>query len=215
MNNPASLKYSNSYLAKLRRIKNLPKEAMSMFKATLHRNALLTMKNFKVGITTRSFGLQKLKNGTIKRKKGSGMERPDTPLYGVGDEQKRNSYINMLRIKNIKGGYMVSPAKTKHWSRKIDLYRLWRVHELGTTINLGARTSIKTHIARGKTLIRIPPRPALLMAFRKTMNNRNIKRDARILKNALKKYAESGKKSILLRTEKNFTRGLMKYEARY
>lgn len=214
MKNPVKVKYSNNYLKKLSRLRNLSKEAMAMLKAPLKRDALLTMKNFKEGIKNRSFGLKKLEDGTIRRKQLLGMERPDTPLFGKGDEQKRNSYINMLRIKHVKGGYMVTPAKTKHWSRKIELNRLWKVHELGTTIALGARQSIKTKQTRGNTLIRIPPRPALLMAYRKTMTMRNVKADAKIIKRALAIYAETGKKGVLEKAEKQFTRGLTKYEER-
>ena len=202
MKKMCGVKFSNSYLGKLRRLKNLPKEAMGMFKSPLHRDALSTMKNFKEGIKKRAFGLKELKDKTIKRKQRQGMEHPETPLLGKGDEKERNSYINMLRIKNIKGGYMVFPSRQKHYSRKIELNRLWAVHELGTTIK------------RGVGIIRIPPRPALLMAFRKTMTDRRMSRDAKILTSSLQKYAMTGNKDILKKTEKNFVKGLMKYEAR-
>ena len=214
MKNPCKVTFSNDYLKRLQRLKNLTKDGIALLKAPLHRDALLTMKNFKEGIKTRAFGLKELTPGTIKRKQLLGQERPETPLYGMGDEKKRNSYINMLRIKNIKGGFMVSPSKNKHYSRKIELNRLWAVHELGTTINLGERQSIKTKVVRGKTIIRIPPRPALLMAFRKTMAMRNMKRDAKLIKVALQKYAMTGKKNVLTKAEKNFTKGLMQYEER-
>jgi hypothetical protein len=182
-------------------MKGLPRYAVGLMKAPLKRDALRTVKNFKEGIKRNSFALQKLKDETVYRKRLLGMERPNAPLYGMGDSVKKKSYINMLRIKELKNGWKLYPSWAKHYSAAIKLNLLFFVHEYGTIIK-----------GRGGVMIRIPPRPALLKAFLRTMKQRRMKEDCKLMKQAMIVYARTGRIKALQQMEKQFVRGLEKFE---
>ena len=192
--------FSNNY----ERIKNqfpkLPNECRSVLKTALRRDALRTIRNFKDGIKTDSLGLVRLKEGTIKRKKSLHYEQPTYPLYGAGDEYKRTSYMNMLRINEDPDGYTVHASQEKHWSGALPLNVLWDVHEHGRTIK------------RGNAVIVIPPRPALTKAFNRAMRQRQIKKTTDIIKTAIVLYLVSAQKSHLEKAKKYFMKGLKAYD---
>jgi hypothetical protein len=174
------LKLSLKYYAKINRMKRIPQKINDTMIYYNQYLALRTIKNFHDGIKKMSFGLERLKDNTIKRKMREGMAIPDAPLYGKGDEKKDNSYVNMLRLKKIdiqgRNGYKVFPSVKKHWKANLPLNVLLRVHELGTIIN-----------NHGK-LIRIPARPALEMAYEKTLTERKKLEPSRMVKKAILDY---------------------------
>lgn len=196
------VKFSSRYKAVQRRIRGLPKLVEGMLFATTKKDALNTIRNFRNGIRDNSFGLVELKTGTIRNKERLGMERPETPLYGRGEEERKNSYVNMLRFRKIKNGYRVFPSVAKHYSRRISLRLLYFVHEFGTLIS-GSNGAI----------IRIPPRPAFLEAIEKTLRERSLKENTQRVKRAITSYIKDGRRSHLIKEEQNFLRGLAKIEA--
>jgi hypothetical protein len=112
---------------------------------------------FQDGIAKGTFNLKPLKQGTIDGKTRQGYDKPSTPLYGKGDWRKgrRDSYVNMLRLRQIKDGWRVYPSTQMHWSGALPLNIMLDIHEKGRTI------------MRGETAIKIPKRPAFMMAKRK------------------------------------------------
>jgi len=194
------VKFSNNYENLKNEFPNLPKVAVKVFTAALKRDALRTMKDFKEGIKENSFGLKRLSDLTIKKKEREGLPKPTYPLYGVGDESKRQSYMNMLRIKEQKQGFVVYPSKEKHHSEKITLNRLWNVHEHGMIIK-----------GRGGALIRIPPRPALRKALERAMRQRNMKETSGIIRTAIVLWIKYRDQSYLNKAQAYFLKGLEPY----
>ena len=89
-----------------------------------------------------------------------------------------------------------------HYSKKIDLKTLYFVHEFGTIFQ-GAQGQ----------LIRIPSRPALFNAFRKTLKDRSRRDNSQMVKRAATRFVNEGNMSVITRQEKQFTEGLAKIEA--
>jgi|GEM_PF-5753709 len=195
--------YSRRWDSVKKRINRIPKIAFPIMRAFVKTDALSMIKEFHDGIKKKAFGLEKLASGTVKRKRSLGMERPSTPLYGLGDEKKKNSYVNMLRMKKIKNGYNVYASNRKHYGGNIKLNDLLEVHENGTIIK------------RGNNLIRIPPRPAFLMAYKNVLKKRikRLKTTGRELKEAIIGYVNDASLQQFNRAvEKMMTGELKKYE---
>lgn len=176
--------FTAEFKAKLNRIKKVPtmNESNNLFLSIRKGDALTLVKNFKKGIKTNSLGLEKLKDGTIKRKRSLGMELPETPLYGKGDGDKNRSYINMLRLRKLKNGYKVAPSWAKHWNSDLKLEDLYTIHEFGTIIK-GAYGQ----------LIRIPARPALLKSYEQTLKDISKKDNSQMVKRAITGYINDAK----------------------
>lgn len=194
------VKYSTKYWAVQKRIARLPVVILGLFSAIRKKDAGRYMKNFHDGIKNNSFRLKKLEDGTIARKEGQGMEFPRTPLYGRGDDKKDRSYVNMMRIRKLKNGWRVKPSIAKHYSGNVKLRTLFFVHEFGTIIK------------QGDTMIRIPPRPAALKAFNKTLRQENKDENSGIVKKAIKKYIQDGKKNAIFQQQLQLEKGLKKFE---
>ena len=213
----ADVKFSNNYRALMKMFPQLPEEANGIFLAAVKRDALRTVRNFKEGIKANSFGLVKLKDGTIQRKIRDGMSEPTYPLYGIGDESKKNSYMNMMRTEPMKGGYRVFPSTEMHHSGEIELNRMFKVHEGGMIITVKPRRK-KGKLLKGspkkKFMIRIPPRPAMKKAFRQAMRQRKTKETAGVLRLAILLFLKLRKKEILRKAERHFLEGLQQYEIR-
>jgi hypothetical protein len=189
------------------------KGVIEVFNSAVKRDALRTMKNFKEGIKKNELGLIKLKDGTIQQKKKLGYSHPEIPLYAKGDESKRNSYMNMLRIRPDQKGFIVHVSKEKHWTGDIKLQYLWDIHEHGTIRTIFGGTKIYKGTKKPKkTLIRIPPRPALTKAFNMAMKQREMKKTGDIIKTALVLYIIKQKKDLLKIASNHFLKGLKKYE---
>jgi len=173
------MKFSLSYEARKKRIKNLPELVNDMMQAKLKKDVKGLINEFKNGLRKNSLGLEKLASLTIEGKRNKGYSKPENPLYGKGDDRKNDSYINLFKIQKVKGGYKVTPSKRMHWSKKISLKDLFTIHEYGTKI-----------VKKDGTIVIIPPRPALLYAYRKWMSKRKAdKREtSRQVKSAINGY---------------------------
>ena len=185
------------------RINRLPYLLRLILTARAKATALSFIKSFHDGIKNNAFGLKKLKDETIERKRRLAMELPEVPLYGRGDDKKDRSYVNMLRLRKLKAGYRVYPSKAMHYSKKVKLDKLLYVHEHGAILK-GA----------GDTLIRIPPRPALKLAYRQTMGTQ-IKGDrSKKVKAEAAKYLRTGMDSYFKSEPINMTKPYKETERR-
>lgn len=156
--------YSNSYEAKKSRIKRLLKLGDDIVSGSIKKDAEMFINEFKNGIKNDSFGLDKLADISILSKKRKGFSQPETPLYGKGERRKKDTYINMLRLKRLKKGWKIYPSKQMHWSGKIKLFNLFQIHEYGCKIK------------HGDSIIQIPPRPAFKLAYQKYLSEKSKNR---------------------------------------
>jgi hypothetical protein len=207
------VEFSNRYQRIMNEFTNLPSVCMPVFSSALKRDALRTVKNFKEGIKANSLGLVKLKDGTIKRKMALGYPKPTYPLYGIGDESKRNSYMNMLRVKEKGQTITVYPSREKHHSERLTLFRLWDIHEHGVIIRKG-KMQIKRGSEKEGDLIRIPPRPALLKAVNRAMAQRKMAETVKIIRTAIILYINQKSKAFLDKASAYFLQGLKIYDVR-
>jgi len=160
------------------RINHLPKMALDLIEASAKRDAEALVKTFHDGIKEGKMDLLPLKDATISRKEAMGFDRPESPLYGLGDDFLQGTYSNMMEVvkdESVKK-YVVKPKEGYHYSQhenkdgstrivrdKIKLRDLFIVHEYGTTISNGFGRGI---------LIRIPPRPAFRYAYDELMDKK-------------------------------------------
>lgn len=158
-------KYSKNYKAAGSRIHRLPKLVGPKMDTYIKKRAERLVELFHDGIKQRKLRLKPLTENTIKRKERLGYSEPETPLYGVGDDDPRHTYANMMKIRRrLKGTqirYTVAPSNAKHHGSKLRLRQLFVVHEYGTTINNAFGVSGR--------VVRIPPRPAFRYAYRRLM----------------------------------------------
>lgn len=187
-------------LQKIKRINRIPELGVGLVNAFLRRNALSLIKNFKTGIRDMTFHLEKLKDGTIARKRALGYSEPEVPLYGRGDEVKSKSYINMLRVRKIKAGYVVRPSIARHWKASLTLRHLYAIHEYGKFIR-----------ARNNRIFQIPARPALTFAYEKTLRDMSKRDDAQMVKRAITQFINTGQATTLRTMEKRIRADAEKY----
>lgn len=194
--------FSSSYKAKKARIQRLPAIAEQIMIGKLKRDAIGLIKEFQKGIRSNNFGLKKLQQATITGKLRKRYDKPETPLYGLGDRSEK-SYINMLRMRRIKNGWKVYPSWAKHHKSPLALRDLLIVHEYGCTITM-----------KNGTIVRIPPRPALFKAYDRIMNRmkRDKRETSREVKTAMTEYINTGKKILLDKIEKRDLLGHKDYE---
>jgi len=194
--------FSSSYKAKMARIKRLPELAESVMMGKLKRDATNLIEEFQKGIKQNNFGLQKLQKATIDGKLKMKYDKPETPLYGLGDRSEK-SYINMMRIRKIKNGYKVYPSWAKHHKSQLALRDLFIVHEYGTTISMP-----------NGSIVRIPPRPAMFKAYQRMMikQRRDKRETSQEVKTAMTEYINTGKKILIDKIEKRDLMGHKDYE---
>lgn len=181
--------FSDHYEAKRSRIRRLPRMVVPIADTHAKNRAVNLIETFRKGIRSDTFGLRRLKPETIKRKSRRGLSKPTTPLYALGDQEKR-SYINMMRIRKLKGrGYRVAQSHAKHHESELQLRHLFVVHEYGTVIRM-----------RGGTIIRIPARPAFANAFRSMMLwLRNFEPPASEVRRAIVRYINTSREDLIAR----------------
>lgn len=156
---PVRARLSNSFQAKRSRIQRLPQIIDEMVNAALKKDAVGVIEIFQDGIRRNNFRLAPLSQKTIERKRRQGQAKPNVPLYGRGDDEE-NSYINVWYLVRTKHGWRVRPRNARHWSGRIKLKDLWKVHEHGATIET----------PRG--VIVIPDRPAWEKAQQRYLKQR-------------------------------------------
>lgn len=178
---PARLKLNRSYKEKKERIKKLPVIGNLVMSGMRKKDAYEFVQIFHDGIKENKFGLRKLQPQTVSAKRGLGYDLPGVPLYGKGDREKKRSYVNMLRIKKLKNGWKVFPSWGKHHKSNLKLRDLLKVHETGRTI------------VQGQRIIRIPPRPAWLIARTRFLNKLRTKQESKKMKKGITDYINKGR----------------------
>ena len=170
--------YSDKYAAKMARIKRLPTIMERVMSAQRRKDALALIKTFHDCIKDNELGLERLAETSKSAKRRKGYERPDSPLYGKGDKEPKKSYSNMLRLRKVNKGWTVFASWGKHWDADMKLRDLLKLHEEGGTFK------------SGKGMIRIPPRPAFWLSYRKVMMviQSDLKEQSREVKRAINEY---------------------------
>lgn len=195
-----SFKFSGDFQ---KRLKKLPALMNGLIKAKLKRDATTLVKIFHDGIKQKTLGLQKLAEATIEAKRRKGMEQPETPLYGKGDRDPKKSYMNMLRIRETKNAYIVRPSIAMHYSGKIKLRDLFRVHEYGSIIAMGHGV--------GARMVRIPPRPAFLNSYQIWGKKRIKEETSKTVKKAIERFMADGKENHVRQSEASMLNGIDAY----
>jgi hypothetical protein len=184
--------YSNEYWAKRKRIQRLSKMVGDVISGYAKRDLLEIKKIFHDGIKGNTLKLERLVDETILRKKRKGYQRPTSPLYGKGDREKEGSYANMLEVIKKGNGWILQPSREQHWSGKLSLKDLFKIHEHGATVK-------RTEESGETTLIKIPPRPALLLSYRRHLiRKRRVKKEQSIeVRRAMTTFINQGSKKKL------------------
>jgi hypothetical protein len=183
-------KLSTSYAAKKARIRRLPRLVLETAEVEGKRRALKLIERFRSGIKDDQLGLRRLRPRTIARKERRGLDAPGTPLYALGPA-RRNTYMNMMRISQLKKGWRVAPSKARHHESKLSLAALFTVHEFGTTI--------KQRRGRKVVVIRIPPRFAFANAYQALMADlrRQEPKPAVEVRRAIRQYVRDSRDALL------------------
>ncbi len=167
-----------------KRIQRLPDLVGNRLESYAKKNATALVSLFHDGIRDDKLGLWPLKDRTIATKEAAGFEFPDSPLYGLGDEDKEHTYSNMMEVSREGNAFIVKPKKGYHWSKskkhRIKLSDLFIVHEYGTTISNGFGKGI---------VIRIPPRPAFTYAYMQLMAKLRKEEPAKKVREAMVRHA--------------------------
>lgn len=144
------IKVSSTFKKKKERVEWLEKNANKISSGILKGHAQDLIDTFHDGILHRDFPLKDLKPGTIAGKRYASYDYPEVPLVGKGDrrQSKRDTYINMMRMKRVKKGWAVYVSTGNHWSG-VPLKKIFEVHEKGAKI---------AH--KNGTIVQIPKRPA-------------------------------------------------------
>lgn len=180
--------YSDNYKAKMARIRRLSYLVNDIVYGYTKRDIIQIKKNFHDGIKNNTLGLDRLAETTINSKRNKGYQKPTAPLYGKGDREKDRSYSNMLVIRKHKNGWKLEPSRKLHWSRALKLSDLFKIHEHGCTI--------RQQRGDKSILIKIPPRPALLLSYRRYLiqKRRNKKEQSKEVKRAMTEFINTGNK---------------------
>jgi len=208
---PMKVEFSNTYNAKRKRIRNIPKIMATVASSSGKRKAAQVILNFQQGIKTNRFGLRPLKPRTISRKIHFQFTKPKVPLYGLGDLDQ-NSLINSLGVTVSKMGskkvFLIGARKGFHHypvtisksgerrfnknAKRLPLRVLLKVHELGKVIR------------NGKAIIVIPPRPAIHMAYERTLRQMraDVREQSPEVKKAITQYIMKSKQDRLNNLQK-------------
>lgn len=162
------------------RIANLPQIFTTMLRAVHKVDAVGVIKEYKDGLRGDTLGLERLKPRTIAKKEKAGFPYPTHPLVGLNGREKR-SLINALYVQD-DGKYMrIKPSERMHWKAKLTLSHLFNIHSFGVKFR-----------GRGKGIIKIPPRPALLKAYDKWMLKKQQRSKTPEIQAAIVKYINKG-----------------------
>lgn len=169
------------------RLESIPQMVDEIIETKIKKDAMNLIKIFHDGIKENDLNLKPLRPKTIIQKAEMGFKRPITPLYGAGDDRKKNSYSNMLRMKKTKSGYKIYPSWGKHWKSQLKLRDLLGVHEYGRTINMPKR----------KLTVVLPPRPALHNTYQRHLEHRKADKFKAELNWAVRQLVVHNKKGYL------------------
>lgn len=191
--------FSNKYWAKMKRIKNLPKYEIAVVDTKLKYDAYNIKREFSAGIAKNRLGLEVLSPTTIRQKIKSGYNQPTTPLLGKGGNDPR-SYKNMLNVRKVKKGWKVYPSRRLHHSMKITLRYLFYIHEYGCFIK------------RGKSMIRIPSRPAMFLAYQRWLEKKFDIDFVGEIRKAIVLQVNNGANVLFHRMRKQYQDGIARIE---
>jgi hypothetical protein len=206
----ARVKYNSKYNSVRKRLKYVETHIVDFLQAHAMNYAVRFIQIWKEGIKKDNFGLTpltrthvneegKVVEGTVEKKRrmtfkkgrGSGRSKidipykqPETPLYGAGLDIDQKTYINMLRIFKWSNAYKVMPSWAKHHKSDLKLKDLFDVHEKGRTI-----------IRKDGTAIRIPPRPAFFIAYRRFLAEKRQANAPAKFQRELNKFISTGESS--------------------
>lgn len=167
--------YSQSYEAKRSRFRRLPKYLQDTFVARAKFQATKMVEFYQDGIR-KDFRMEPLQPRTVKEKIRRRYLKPKRPLYTIEDNKGR-ILLNALEIKKREMSWDVVVSKKRHHSyakTKLTLHRLLKIHENGSV-----------HRGHYGQLIRIPPRPARLLAYRKMLRYLKSRDDTPELQKAI------------------------------
>jgi len=186
-------RYSTNWRAAESRIRRLPVLVAKGADSLIKKRASDLVKYFHDGIKGGTFRLKPLTTASIAAKQSRGYEQPQTALYGLGDEDPKRTYANMMEVKKSTSGrkitYTVRPSSRKHHSSKLRLRDLFVVHEYGAIIN--------NAFGVAGMVVRIPPRPAFRYAYRKLMREIASQDPSKTVKQACVRYVRRGDSEAL------------------
>ena len=176
------------------RIQRLPHIVEGIPEYRAKRLAKKTIQVFHDGIKRNRFALEPLKEATVSAKEAAGYDKPGTPLYALGD-RGTDTYANMLEVVKLEARrWVVQPREGYHEKRLKDgsivhsnltLKKLYEVHEFGASID------------NGKTIIVIPPRPALHIAYRRVLKITGKADPAVAVRTAIARFVKIGNADML------------------
>ena len=165
------------------RIDKMPTFYYNMLMAVRKGDAVKFIDQYKKNIRQNRLNLHPLSPKTIKQKERKGYQKPDTPLYGLGDMDNK-TYINMFLLREIKKGWKAYPRWAKHHEADLQLRQLFEIHEYGRTI------------VRGKTLIRIEPRPVAWLTYKQILSKVKKRESSKKVKKAIMQYIKNGDRRV-------------------
>lgn len=166
------------------RLNKMPAFYDNMLMSIRKGDAVQFVDQFKKNIRHNRLNLEPLAEKTVASKKRKGYSKPDTPLYGLGDEGDK-TYINMFLIRKIKDGWKAYPRWAKHHDSDLQLRELFEIHEYGRTI------------VRGEVLIRIEPRPVAWLTYKETLLSIQKREHAQGIKEAITQYINNGDAKLI------------------
>lgn len=184
---PVKFNLSKNFEAVRSRIRRLPRLVNNAFDSSTKKDVENVIKEYKKGIKRNNFNLEPLKAATVMQKRGKGLPKPTTPLYGKG-ELEDNSLINALAYRKIKNGYRLYRRRAKHYEADLPLNVLLAIHEQGALIKNGFGRGI---------LIRIPPRPVVDKAIIRVLQKKKKGEPTSKVRKAINQLINTGKDSLL------------------
>lgn len=182
---PAAYTLTMAFKSKKARIAYLKTIGNEIMYGLRKEDSINFIKIFHDGIQQSKFALEKLSELTIQRKKSQGMKSPRIPLFGRGDDKKKNSFMNMLRVRKLKNGWKVFPSWGKHHKSNLQLRQLLSVHEYGRTIK------------RGNGFIKIPARPVFRLTNEKFLKYYKKKNEEKNLSRAIAEFINKGRSEYI------------------
>jgi hypothetical protein len=142
-------KFTNFFKNRFKEFGKLKGKITGLFKDELKKESEQLTLDFREAILKDNIGLARLKPKTIDRKKRLKLSNPKKPLYGKG-EASNKSYANMMSVKKITNGYIITPKSGQHHSKKVTLKKLFVYHEDAQREHTEKRPAMQIILDRSK-----------------------------------------------------------------